>query len=74
MLTGLRGVGKTVLLQDFARTARTEGWVHEHLEATEDLRFVEAIATLTRKALLDLSATRRVADRVLRASGVLRAD
>ena len=73
MLTGLRGVGKTVLLQDFARTARTEGWVHEHLEATEDLRFVEAIATLTRKALLDLSASRRVADRVRRASGVLRA-
>lgn len=73
MLTGLRGVGKTVLLQDFGRTAQTEGWVHEHLEATEDLQFVEAIATLTRKALLDLSTSRRIGARVRRASGVLRA-
>lgn len=73
MLTGLRGVGKTVLLREFARTAQSQGWVHEQLEATEDLRFVEAIATLTRKALLDLSAAKRLADRVRRVSGVLRA-
>jgi AAA ATPase domain len=73
MITGLRGVGKTVLLREFGRTAAGEGWVHEQLEATEDLRFLDAIATLARKALLDLSARRRLADRARRAAGVLRA-
>lgn len=73
MLTGLRGVGKTVLLREFGRIAQREGWVHEHLEATEDVRFVEAIALLVRKATLDLSASRRRADRIRRMAGVLRA-
>lgn len=73
MLTGLRGVGKTVLLREFGRIGRQAGWVHEHLEVTEDVAFVDAVATLTRKALLDLSAKKRFADRVQRASGVLKA-
>ena len=37
LLKGLRGVGKTVLLNEFGRIAATEGWVHAHLEATEDV-------------------------------------
>lgn len=73
MLTGLRGVGKTVLLREFGRIARGHGWIHEQIEATEDLQFVEAMALLVRKALLRLSAGRRISDRAGRALGVLRA-
>ena len=72
MLTGLRGVGKTVLLREFGRTAETHGWTHVPTEATEDQRFVESMAALVRKALLRLSAGRRAAERARRALGILR--
>ena len=64
LLTGLRGVGKTVLLQEFGRIARRRGWVHAHVEASEDLRFVEGVSTLVHKALLRLSTRRRIQDRL----------
>lgn len=72
MLTGLRGVGKTVLLREFGRTAASHGWTHVPTEATEDQRFVESIATLVRKALLRMSALRRAAESARRALGILR--
>ena len=72
MLTGLRGVGKTVLLREFGRTAESHGWTHVPTEATEDQRFVESMAALVRKALLRLSAGRRAAERARRALGILR--
>ncbi len=72
MLTGLRGVGKTVLLHEFGRIARGHDWVHEQIEATDDLQFLEAMALLVRKALLRLSAGRRLSERAGRALGVLR--
>lgn len=72
LLTGLRGVGKTVLLGEFGRIASGHGWAHLSLEAGEDLDFVAAAATLARKALLRLSAGQRLADGARRAFGVLR--
>ncbi|MDQ6949559.1 MAG: ATP-binding protein [Actinomycetota bacterium] len=72
MLTGLRGVGKTVLLREFSQLAKSHGWVHEQIEATEAIRFPEAVAMLTRKALLRLSVGQRAAARVRRALGVLK--
>jgi len=72
MLTGLRGVGKTVLLREFGQIAKGHGWIHQQIEATEDLRFSEAMAMLVRKALLRLSAGQRLADRGRRAFGVLK--
>ncbi|MGI8792606.1 MAG: AAA family ATPase [Acidimicrobiales bacterium] len=72
LLTGLRGVGKTVLLNEFGQTAERNGWVHEHLEATEDTRVAPAVAALARRALLELSLTERVRDRARSALGVLR--
>ncbi|MDH3368516.1 MAG: ATP-binding protein [Acidimicrobiia bacterium] len=72
MLTGLRGVGKTVLLREFGRTSERHGWIHQQIEATEDLQFPEAMAMLVRKALLRLSAGQRLADRARRAFGVLK--
>jgi len=72
MLKGLRGVGKTVLLNEFGRIAQSEGWLHAHVEATEDTRVATAIARLTRRVLLELSLTERTKDRARRALGALR--
>lgn len=72
LLTGLRGVGKTVLLNEFGRIAEGSGWVHEHLEATEDTRVAGAVATLTRRVLLELSLKERMKDRARSALGALR--
>lgn len=73
VLTGLRGVGKTVLLNEFGQIAQGRGWVHEHLEATEDTQAAVAVATLARRVLLEMSMTRRVMDRARSALGALRA-
>ena len=72
LLTGLRGVGKTVLLNEFGRTAEDHGWVHEHLEATEDTRIAGAVATLARRVLLEMSLKEGVKDRARSALGALR--
>ena len=72
MLTGLRGVGKTVLLNEFGRIAYSQRWVHQHLEATEDIKLAEAMATIARKAILQLAPTQRLAERGRRALGILK--
>ncbi len=72
LLTGLRGVGKTVLLNEFGRIAEDEGWIHVHLEATEDFRTSWAIAGIVRAVLLELSLKERAKERAKRGLGVLR--
>jgi len=72
MLIGLRGVGKTVLLGEFGHIAERHGWVHQQIEAADDIRFPSAMAMLVRKALLRLSAGQRLAERGRRAFGVLK--
>ena len=71
LLTGLRGVGKTVLLGEFGRIALGHGWVNGALEARENIDLQYSVATLVRKALLRLSTGKRLADAVGRAVGVL---
>ncbi|MBS1848219.1 MAG: AAA family ATPase [Actinobacteria bacterium] len=72
LLTGLRGVGKTVLLNEFGRIAEQNGWRHEHLEVSDDTDIAKAIATLARRSLLEMSRTKRAAERAKRALGALR--
>jgi len=72
MLKGLRGVGKTVLLNEFGRIAERNGWMHAHVEATEDIRVATAVASLSRRVLLELSLKERSKDRARRALGALR--
>jgi hypothetical protein len=72
LLTGLRGVGKTVLLVEFARIANERGWRHAHVEATEDVRLPTALATIARRVLLEFSVGARSADRARRGLAVLR--
>ena len=72
ILTGLRGVGKTVLLQEFRLLGQSRDWVCQPLEASEGMRFPLAMAELVRRVLLRLSPAQNVADRAKRALGVLK--
>lgn len=72
LLKGLRGVGKTVLLNEFGVLAGREGWIHSHLEATDDVRVARAVAILSRRILLELSVKDRTRERARIALGVLR--
>ena len=40
-----------MLLNEFGRIAKQEGWIHAHLEATEDVRIGQWTAALTRRVL-----------------------
>ncbi len=73
MLTGLRGVGKTVLLNEFGKTARTHGYYHEHIEVDESVDFPSVLAFTVRRLLLRFSAAQRMGERIQRALGVLKA-
>lgn len=71
MMIGLRGVGKTVLLNRYERIAEQEGMKVAYLEATETGDFSRMLATRLRKVLLGLSRG-RVRRVVNRAMGVLK--
>ncbi len=72
ILTGLRGVGKTVLLQEFRRLGQSRDGVCQPLEASEGIRFPLAMSELVRKVVLRLSPAQNVADQAKRALGVLK--
>ena len=57
ILTGLRGVGKTVLLQEFRRLGQGRGWVCRPLEAGRGMSLPNAMADLVRKVLLEIDFT-----------------
>lgn len=75
IMTGLRGVGKTVLLNEFAELARTANWEVVELEASkhDDGQFRQTMASLLRSALLQISPRKRWTDRARRAAEVLTA-
>jgi AAA ATPase domain len=72
LITGLRGVGKTVLITRFEELAREGGWTTVEAEITRNSDFGDRIANLTRRALLDLSPRARWKKRTARAAAVLR--
>ena len=71
MLSGLRGVGKTVLLNEFCGIAHRQRWVYQQIEATRDLNLPRIMAERIRIALLQLSAGQRLAERARRGLSVL---
>lgn len=73
LITGLRGVGKTVLLDAFEGIAIERGWFASATEITSDTRLAKVIATMTREALLDLRRIERVRDGARRALSILKA-
>lgn len=74
IITGLRGVGKTVLLGQFRRTAETQSWVVIDGEVSkfDDPSFRRNMAGWMRTALFDISARARWTDRLRRAGGILK--
>lgn len=74
IITGLRGVGKTVLLGRFRRTALSSNWVVIEAEVTKhtDDAFRRNVAAWARNALFELSPRARWSDRLLRAGAVLK--
>lgn len=73
MLTGLRGVGKTVLLNEFEQLADARGFVHEHIEVAEDGALAPALVAAFRRIVLAMDAKRRIGSRARRALGILKA-
>jgi hypothetical protein len=72
MLTGLRGVGKTVLLNEIQRMAAAEGYHTIEIEAHEDKRLGPLLAPSLRKLLYELNRLAGAGDKVRRALAVLR--
>jgi hypothetical protein len=72
LLLGLRGVGKTVLLNRIAEMAVNEGYLNIILEAPEDRPLTEMLVPHLRSLLFNLSALERSKEIAKRALGVLR--
>ncbi|MGH9296093.1 MAG: ATP-binding protein, partial [Acidimicrobiales bacterium] len=72
LLTGLRGVGKTVMLNEFEQVSDGRGYFHEHVEVAEDGDLSPRLAAAFRRILLAMDARKRIGERIRRALGVLR--
>lgn len=72
LLTGLRGVGKTVLLNEIERMARTAAYRTIGIEALEDKALGPLIATHLRTLLYDLDRMAGAGNKAKRGLAVLR--
>jgi hypothetical protein len=72
LVTGLRGVGKTVLLNEFSERARALQWFSVFAEVRRSGHLPDLIARLTRRALITMSRRGRLKKLALEAMGVLR--
>ncbi|MDX9760374.1 MAG: ATP-binding protein [Bacteroidota bacterium] len=72
MLLGLRGVGKTVLLNRISEMAEELGYQIIMLEAPEGQRLAEYLVPALKSALLRISRVEKAKDYVSRAAGALR--
>jgi hypothetical protein len=72
LLTGLRGVGKTVLLNEIERLAIDEGYRTIAVEAHDDKRLGPLLAPYLRRVLFDLNRLAGAGDKVKRGLAVLR--
>lgn len=72
LITGLRGVGKTVLLNEFREKAERCGWVAVEAEITRQTEFGPRMAQLARRALLQVAPKARWKDVARRAASVVK--
>jgi hypothetical protein len=72
IITGLRGVGKTVLLNEIACIARSSGYQTIQVEAHENKTFAALISPALRNLLYELDRMVGVGDKVKRGLAVLR--
>ena len=73
LITGLRGVGKTVLLNAFEAIAEEAGLRVASAEITHETDFRPLVARLARRALLSISPLDRMKERARRAASVFKA-
>jgi len=73
LITGLRGVGKTVLLNRFEGMAEERGWQAAVHEVRHDTDLRRLIARLSRRILLRMQRLERAKDRARQALRVLKA-
>jgi hypothetical protein len=71
IITGLRGVGKTVLLNALEDISIERGWIAAGRELDEGTSFPVAIARSAKRILNELRPTRKVAEQVRQAFGRL---
>src|SRR5271167_4279689 len=73
ILSGLRGVGKTVMLNEFDKIAREHGWITSGaIECNDDDSLGPLVARAVHRSLHRLSRGKRAGDAIGRALGVLR--
>lgn len=72
IITGLRGVGKTVLLDVFREKAEARDWATVEWEVEKNAAFAPKMAAHVRRALLQIAPKAKWADRVLRAASILK--
>ncbi|HEX3782801.1 MAG TPA: ATP-binding protein [Pseudonocardiaceae bacterium] len=73
VLTGLRGVGKTVLLGELRSMAVRRGWGAGKIEARPDADLRRPLSAALHRAIRDLAVRHRAPDRVEAVLGVLKA-
>jgi hypothetical protein len=73
VLTGLRGVGKTVLLGELRSMAVRKGWGAGKIEARPDSELRRPLSAALHRAVRDLAVRHRAPDRVEYVLGVLKA-
>ncbi len=73
VLTGLRGVGKTVLLGELRSMAIRRGWGAGKIEARPDAGLRRPLSAALHRAVRDLAVRHRAPDRVEYVLGVLKA-
>ncbi|MGQ0838409.1 AAA family ATPase [Actinokineospora sp.] len=73
VLTGLRGVGKTVLLGELRSMAVRRGWGAGKIEARPEADLRRPLAAALHRAVRDLAVRHRAPDRVEAVLGVLKA-
>jgi hypothetical protein len=73
VLTGLRGVGKTVMLGELRSMALRQGWGAGKVEARPDAGLRRPLSAALHRAVRDLAVRHRAPDRVEHVLGVLKA-
>lgn len=73
LITGLRGVGKTVLLNEFEGMCEQAGWPAETKEVGRNSSVATLVGRAARRAMLQMSVRRRAGERLRQALRVLKA-
>lgn len=71
LITGLRGVGKTVVLNEFENVCGEAGWPAESKEVSRESSVAVLVGRVASRALRQLSVRATVAERIRRAMRVL---